>query len=186
MVCFIPSSCRWAYSADCDGGNVRRMWWHLGPAHWTSICPCIPQLVLFPQSLVDDLVHERSGTHWCLQYLHPLWIPHVGSQLSHSHWTHGCTIPHSGLACVLSDPACVYNFSPRLSYNVRVLSGTSDEKYTSSRYAKRCSSGLSSLDASSNGSWIAKLNSNGMRGSPCSPPSTWMMRCNTPPSSSHT
>ena len=26
---------------------------------------CIPQLVLFPQSLVDDLVHERSGTHWC-------------------------------------------------------------------------------------------------------------------------
>ena len=65
---------------------------------------------------------------------------------------------------------CANSFSPKLSCSVRVLSGTSDENY----------SGLRFLDASSGGSWIVTLNSYDMRESPCPPPSTWTMRCNTP------
>ena len=77
---------------------------------------------------------------------------------------------------ILGSRLCANSFSPRLSSSVRVLSGTFDDKY----------SGLRSLHASSSGSWIATLNSNGMRGSHCSLPSEWTMRCNTLASSSHT
>ena len=107
MVCFIPSSCRWAYSADC-GGNVRRMWWHLRPVRW-SICHTAwrsGKNGIASHHLCSSL--SRLLMTSSTNALEPTGVPntftpsgfHVGSQLSHSHETHGCTVPHSGLACV--------------------------------------------------------------------------------------
>ena len=68
--------------------------------------------------------------------------------------------------------ACVNNSSPRLLYAVRVLSGTSGEKYTSSseevflwpQFSRRL---------------FQRAEEQCTRGSPCSPPSAWTMRCKT-------
>ena len=52
--------------------------------------------------------------------------------------------------------------------------------YASSRKAKACSSGRRSACKSRRAGANAKAKRAGMRGSPCSPPSAWVMRCACP------
>ena len=78
-----------------------------------------------------------------------LWLPHVGPQVLHVLKALPCNIPCACLSCVQLGP-------PKRRQDVHVIQ-TREETLAGSKCC--CTS------------WMPKLNSNGMRGSPCSPPS---------------
>ena len=141
-----------AILASCACACSSDLRWRESPQHVVATWGRTVQEAVSKESLstvlVHHFMHQSLGAYRCSQDFHPFGVPDLESQLRHPKGTRFPRIP------------------------VRSKTGR-----TSSRKAKRFSSGLNSLCACCRASSITKLNNNGIRGSPCSPPFlAWTMR----------
>ena len=145
---------------------------------------CLLQLFLLGNAFLAQPLNEFCAANWSSKNLDAFMIPHRRPQFCHPR-RHTPTLFHVRVLPVCNCiPAIVDNLTLNKSLMVQMRSGF-PITHTSSKNANKNSPSINCSFTSANALWMARLKSNGMRGSPCSPPSCCPILWLTPSSSDH-